>query len=276
MMPSGPPQPRVFELYDPTLAETAPEVLGLWAAVPAAAATVPAFSTTAAQTSPFPIWRVNLPGESPESLALLARGETRLATSQRALQSVTGRFHTLLALQPAVVAFDTRPTFQTLAPPEAELYAALRALTGGQAPVSFALGERLLGGWGQALRQLPTVIERLQQSVAHYIWVETRIQEQLIGRTAVSWTGDCTTVWPVVSTPQQQHVHQCALTLALQSRATLLRTFIMATRFALQLAVRLSLPGGVLLAMPAAWQFIQQVLAEYHQPDARAQEEPHG
>jgi hypothetical protein len=42
----------------------------------------------------------------------------------------------------------------------------------------------------------------------------------------------------------------------LQSRATLWRMVVLATQFAVKLTIVLSTPGGAILALPAAWRFI--------------------
>jgi WD40 repeat protein len=65
------------------------------------------------------------------------------------------------------------------------------------------------------------------------------------------------------------------LALALQSREMLMQTFVMATQFAIKLSklsILLSTPGGVILALPAAWKFINQVLAEIGQKPQGGQE----
>jgi hypothetical protein len=91
------------------------------------------------------------------------------------------------------------------------------------------------------------------------------MQEDLLGQTTVSWSGDVNTVWRVGLSPEDVKLHQRTLALALQSRDTLLQILVMATQFAVKLSVLLAMPGGAILALPAAWKFINQVLAEFAQ-----------
>ena len=71
-----------------------------------------------------------------------------------------------------------------------------------------------------------------------------------------------------ISAPEVM-LHQRTLALALQSRDTLLQALAKATQFAVklaQLSLLLGTPGGVILALPVAWKFINEVLAEVGQP----------
>jgi hypothetical protein len=94
------------------------------------------------------------------------------------------------------------------------------------------------------------------------------VQQELLGQTTVGWTGDVNTVWRLGISAPEVMLHQRTLALALQSRDTLLQTLAKATQFAVKLAQLLLLlgtPGGVILALPAAWKFINEVLAEVGQ-----------
>ncbi len=105
-------------------------------------------------------------------------------------------------------------------------------------------------------------VEQVRRFVGHYAWVETRTQGQLLGQTAVSWTGDANTVWQEGLDPAQMALHQRTLTLALASRDTVIRTFILVASGAARLSVLLATPGGAILALRAAWKFVKQVQAE--------------
>ncbi|MEJ2267272.1 MAG: hypothetical protein P8X95_27830 [Anaerolineales bacterium] len=42
----------------------------------------------------------------------------------------------------------------------------------------------------------------------------------------------------------------------------MLRTFIVTTQGAAKLSILLATPGGAILALPAAWKYVNQILAE--------------
>jgi len=256
----------IFQFFDTTLAEITPDVLGLWAMVPTPAPQALAFGTTLETTAQPPLWRADLPAEPHIAKHHLADAETRLNTSQKALAGATRRLSVFIEAQRAGVAFGLPSVDGTRARPEEALAVLLREVHEGRPPVSFGVGEWIGGGWEQAAQQLQAVLERLGRLAAYYVWVETRVQQELLGQTAVGWTGDVKTVWRIGLSPEEVMLHQRTLALALQSRDTLLQTLVLATQFAVKLSLLLSMPGGIILALPAAWKFINQVLAEPAQP----------
>jgi hypothetical protein len=124
------------------------------------------------------------------------------------------------------------------------------------------VGDEVASEWKRVTQQFQASVERLLQFVVHNAWVETHVQECLVARTAVGWTGDLQTVWYEQVSAAHAAFHQRALALALASRETLLRTVALAARGALTLSILLGTPGGAVLALPVAWRFINQVLAE--------------
>jgi hypothetical protein len=258
----------IFQCFDTTLAEITPDVLGLWATVPMPSSQALAFGTTVEPTAQPPLWRADLPSELCLAKHHLADAETRVQTSQKALAVATHRLDVFIEAQRAGVAFGLPPVDRMAGQPEDALAVLLGEIHEGRAPVSFGVGEWLGGGWEQAAQQFQAVLERLRRLVSYYVWVETRVQQELLGQTTVDWTGDVNTVWRKGLTAEEVMLHQRTLALALQSRDTLLQTLVMATQFAVKLgklSLLLSTPGGVILALPAAWKFINEVLAEVGQ-----------
>jgi hypothetical protein len=135
--------------------------------------------------------------------------------------------------------------------------------------VSFGLGEQFAGGWKQAIQQFQVLVDRLLQVVAHYAWIETFGEEQLLGQTSVSWTGNIETVWRVGLDTSQEALHQRTLALALASRITWIHMFILAARGAITLSILLTTPVGPVLILPAVWKFMTQVLEEYREHQKR-------
>ncbi len=263
----------VFELCDGARAGTAPDVLGLWTAAlpfgsaqdkPSAVDGV-AFDTTAAATVEAPVWRANLPADPNVAAAQMDSAEASLDASRAALTAAADRINALVEEregQSTGLVFDVSAAGAELAQPERELLAWLEETRGGGPPVSFGAGEGVSSGWAQATQQFQGFMDQLRQIVGHYAWVETRIQGQFLSQTTVGWTGNMRTAWQEGLNPAQMALHQRTLTLALASRDTLIRTFIVAASGAVKLSVLLTTPGGAILALPVAWRFINQVRAE--------------
>jgi hypothetical protein len=219
----------VFALSEAGLADTMPEVLGLWATIPSSSADVVAFDAASVTVADAPVWRANLPADLRLAHAHLAEAEGKVQSSQRALAAAADRLQAFVEAQAAGVAFGVSAVERPLAEPEAALWGLLREIQEGGPPVSFGLGERLAGGWERATQQIQAALEQLRQVVAHFACVETRVQEQFLAQTTVSWTGDVDTVWRAEVSPEQAQLHKRTLALALESRETLLRTAVMAT-----------------------------------------------
>ena len=246
-------------------ARSMPDMLGLWTTVPLLPAEGIAFGTAAAGTAEAPVWRANLSPDPDLAAAQIASAEASLDASQAALTTATDRINALVEEQkeqPAGLAFAVSAVGPALAQPERELLALLEEAEKGRPPVSFGAAEVISGGWAQATQQFQGFVDQLRRIVSHYAWVETRVQGKLLSQTTVGWTGDMDTAWQGGLDPAQMALHQRTLALALASRAMLIRTFVVATSGAAKLSVLLSTPGGVILALPAAWKFINQVRTE--------------
>lgn len=278
MAEGGGPQ-GIFELRDGAAPGATADVLGLWTTVPAAPAGV-AFGAGAEAAPEAPVWRANLPADPHQAAEDLERAEAALDTSRQALGAAEERIEALVGRKSAGVAFGV-PGAQVFAPepglaePEQDLLALLREAETGQPPVSYGLGERV-EGLREATQQFQDFIARARRIVVHYAWVETRVQGQLLGQTTVGWTGDMRTAWQEGLLLEQMTLHRRTLAVALASRETLIRTFTVVASGAAKLSLLLSAPGGAILALPAAWKFINQVRAEIekHQRVTRDIQEP--
>ena len=268
----------VFELSGAAQAGTGSEVLGLWTTglpfgrvypepsrgaqgKPFAADAV-AFDTTLMAAAEALVWRANLPADLNLAAEHLANAKASLDASQAALAEATDRIDALVEGRSTGLAFDVSAAGTELAQPERELLAWLEEAQESGPRVSFRAAKEAGSGWEQAAQQFQGFVDHLRQIVAHYAWVETRVQGQLLGRTAVLWTGDVDTVWQGGLDAAPMVLHQRTLTLALACRDTLIRTFVLALSGAARLSVLLAMPGGAILALPAAWKFINQVRAE--------------
>ncbi|MEM7031672.1 MAG: hypothetical protein AAF629_19110, partial [Chloroflexota bacterium] len=130
--------------------------------------------------------------------------------------------------------------------------------------VNFGITDQF-ADWRDASQQLKNMLAHLQQMIAHAAWVETEMQEQLIGRSVVSWTGHTRTVKQTTATLKQAQFHQRSLSLALSSRLTMMRTIISIAEGATKVSALLTVPGGAVLALPVVWKYVNQILSEVQQ-----------
>ncbi len=233
----------------------APDVLGLWA-LPADEVSFAVGAEPAAS-----LWQIDLAGAPEQAAQQLEAGLRQVAAAEGALDTARLRLDQLAAANDGVsfaVGAETRP------PEQAALAALehLRARAAGE--ISFAAP----GEAAAAEREFAGVLRRLTDAVRYFAVVETRLGGQLAARTSIAWSADADTFWPASTLAAGPlaagtlALHARSLRLALASRAALLRILLVTAQGAVRLAGTLALPGGALLALPVAWKFINQVLAE--------------
>jgi hypothetical protein len=83
---------------------------------------------------------------------------------------------------------------------------------------------------------------------------------------------DANTFWQWGTSPEQFGLHQRTLKLAIDSRNALMRTFGLTAEAAVKLSVLLATPGGAIVALPAAWKYVNQILTEVGQYRALTQQ----
>jgi len=255
----------VFEIFDSTLAETAPQLLGLWTTKPTPSNT--SFDVNSVTIADTPLWRANFPSSLEKANYLLVNSEARLNESQKALDTAINRINLVIANtemeSKGGLAFDISSARKELTPPEQELLMSLRELQEIQSPSeSFSVSDKRLNDWKQGFEQFRSLLQRSLEVIANYAKVETQWQGQTYAQTVVSWTGDMNSVWREGINSEQVVLHQRTLALALASRNTLLQTFSIAIQLALNWSVALTVPGGFILALPATWKFINQVIGK--------------
>ncbi len=212
-------------------------------------------------------WRLDLGDEPRGARRRLAALETQIHRAQGRLDAVPGRLDDLLrrALPP-----DSGVSFSAAAAsgPAGELADAERdlLLSTGLMPgeVSFTAGEGPGIDLAGLRAELAGATRRLSRFLTHVAWVETRTGGRLVGQTVVSWTGKTRTVRSTATDREQGALHQRNVAVALASRLGLLRTMVVVAQGAAKVSVLLSAAGGVgaVAALPVAWRFVQQVLAE--------------
>jgi len=256
-----------------------PEVLSLWKIAGDQDAAEFSFSLQAESLPAASLWQMDLSADPGVAAEQLARTERQLLATQNALAVVPirlERFVNNIATSQNQPASFSSPAGgvegdASLSPAEEELLRWLETTDPGQ--VSFGLGALHVEDITQAGQQFRQMVENLTNSLVHLAWVETKLAGRLLARTIVGWTGDTETIWGIDTPPSDQLLHQRSLKLALASRITMLRLFIVVTQGAAKLSALIATPGGALLAMPAAWKFITNLLAELEKYQELTQEE---
>jgi len=227
------------------------DLFGVWTMAPKIAGV--SFDASASAAPADPTWHVQLPESVDEAQSILQTQSLAIQRGEAALAQAEQRLARLGHAGEGV-------SFAAPAGPEAELLRALNAL---QPSVSFGLfGKEAIGKQLENLTQWRSFLDQVRDMVTHYARVETEVAGILVGQTAVGWTGDFESIWmPGVALASMQ-LHYQSVHLALASRFALIRMVTIVATGAAGLAVTLSIPGGQLMALPAIWKFVRDVLAE--------------
>lgn len=268
--------PVSFELTLP--GEEPLGLVGPWEAqaVPVSYALEDADATPAA-----PVWKVSLPADPLEAEQTLAQAEAQVAEAEAALATVPARLDALTASAPrgGMVSFEVSFYGFEAETPEAGMFSLLeqaRQLEQGRGAASYAVGDVAHAAWEQARVQFEAFTAQLQHEIMHFAWVETNVEGQLLARTTVGWSGDSDTVWLMDLETQQIALHRRSLQVAVKTRALRMRMFSTVTGGAAKLSMLLTTPAGALLALPAAWKYVTDILALIKTHQNLTQGETHG
>lgn len=255
-----------FKLCDSALASLTDDVFGLWQVT--AAEELDFGSVHTAEAEKGQLWSVGLPSAPAAAADALAAREERMETVERDLGNLAGNldefvevFEKIHYLPADDLAFDAaRAARPWLAPEEARLWDALKSLSSGVRPAA----------WSQVTQEFRSLLGGLGRWISHFAWIETKseAEAQLLARTVVDWTGDFDTRWWVDASSAQRALHRRSLALALSSRGALLHTFTLTAQTAAKLSTLAAVPGGLVLALPVVWRFVNKVLKEYQEYQA--------
>lgn len=229
---------------------------------------------------PPPVWRLQLPADDRQANQRITRAEASLRSAQIALDQADLRLQALVQTETAAAEVDYGGIAATpmLPEPELELLDMLQAaesqdVAAPEGVASFGLFDSLpTAELAEAREELEGFLEQLRRFVAHYAWVETEVGGRLIGRTAVTWTGDFRTLWPDTALAGDRLRHDRSLQLALATRTTMLRTFVVVTTGAVTILPLLTNPGSAILSLPAIWKFIKRIRSEIERYNQLTQE----
>ncbi len=242
----------------------APSLFGAWEA----AASEPISFAVPAAPAEILVWSVNVPADLGLAAAQLDAELEQVVGASATLSAAQTRLDKLVKQAQGGGEVSFAAPGAPLPPAERQLLTTLEQLQASQrGAVSFGV---LPGGmdWAEAEDKFRNVLARVTQSLAYYAFVETQIEGRLLCRTTLGWSSDTETVWQTGITAEQLALHLRALELSVQSRANLMRTMALTVESAVKISVLLALPGGALLALPAAWKFINAVLVEVGQSRA--------
>jgi hypothetical protein len=239
-----------------------PAVFQHWQPVPQSGGDVSFEAAAPSESVPISLWSLDLPADPEAAAATLAQAEAQLQATQALLDEAPARLEAFATrLQSGAEAqYGLESTgVASIGAAEAALLPWIDALQPGQ--VSFG-GEGLSrGDIGAAIAQLSQTVEDLLGQVLYLARVETRQQGALLASSLVDWTGDLDTAWEEAVSAEERGLHQRSLALALKARIALLRIILTTTQGAVKISALIATPGGALLALPAAWKYVQQLLA---------------
>jgi hypothetical protein len=245
-----------------------PAVFGLWSSQPSPEDADLSYDLGPGVVEAPPVWRLELPPDQVGAASQLADWKALLISSQEALDEVPERLDRLEMGRGSAggISFG-QPVIGDLPDPESDLIILIQALHQPLLGVSFGTGDEQRGKLEEAFQRFKDDMERLLHLVTQFAWVETEQGGVLLGRTVVGWSGDADTAWRNGLKAEAYRLHIQSLAQALASRGIILHALVVTVQSAAKLAVYLATPGGALLALPLAWKFVNQVLADvekYH------------
>lgn len=252
------------------------ELFGVWSSAQSDAETPVSFDLGGGQSLEPAVFVCDLPANLQEASLQIQSAETSLVSSLTGLDAADARLDKLVRSQAGGISFSI-PDYSP-GSPESQLLALLGAVEPGREweSASFESGDTQTSQWGKAATEFHEFMQRLNQVVGHFAWVETQVNSRLVVRSSVGWTGNLDTAWSMSPTGEMAELHQRTLRLALSSRTALLRAFGIISAGAVKLTALVASPAGAVLALPAAWKFIRQVQAETARYSSIKEEIEHG
>lgn len=207
------------------------------------------------------LWRIALLDEPGAAALALDQAEMRLAAAESALPQAESRLKAF-----AAAGGPSPATAPGLEAPELAL-AAWCATAGTAAAIPAVAWEHAgqpaadlaaLPDLQQAVGRTDAFFDKIRETVRDCTVVETNIGDGRVAVTRVSWMGDMRTTWLSGLPADDAHLHLRAVSLALRTRDAWLRLALTVVRGAVQLAALFA--AAPLLALPAAYRFIRQVI----------------
>jgi hypothetical protein len=267
-------EPTIFVLTGSRSFEA--NLFGAYSARQSSADALVSFDLGSASGPDVAVFVSDLPVDPQQANFEIEIAEAGLEANLASLEEAQARLDQLILSQTGGISFNA-PSYP-YGSPESQLLVLLRAWEpgGGWDSASFEAGEVKSSQWEEAAAEFREFIQKLDQMVGHFAWVETQVGGKLVVRSSVSWTGNLETAWNISPTPELSSLHQRTLKLALASRTGMLRTFGIVSAGAVKLTALAASPAGAIFALPAAWNFIRQVQHEKARYQSMKEEIEHG
>lgn len=252
-------------MEDPDLIQA---VFGRWQFSPLDEQPGISFDLEGAPEEQVPVWHSDFSIDPVEADAQLAEMEGILHLSSAALDDVPARIDALVirAQQMATAGVSFSPAaLEALPDPEAAALDLIQTINMPAAGLSFSPGGEEQGKLQAAFDEFRSDLDQLLRLVTNFAWVETQLDGSVVGHSVVSWTGDLDTSWKTALKAEVHQLHKRSLNHALATRNLALHAVTVTVKSAAKLAVLLATPGGAFLALPVAWKFVKQILADVQQ-----------
>jgi hypothetical protein len=234
-------------------AQGQPDLLGLWSEVMTPSQVEsPVVASFGPAQDPLPVWRVEVGAQPRTAFRWLEVSQSRLSASQEEMAFMVPRVGRALEQSNEVV-------FDALGP-EAELLAWVDA-AGGSRAMSFSKGSAPDRFLERAAQDLDMFVRRLSPCWRPNAWVETRAGGELLARSILNSAAGITSI-AAAGADQASAVHRQSVAFVSHSRIVLLQALAAASSGAAVVALRLAMPGGQLLALPAVWRFINRSISD--------------
>jgi len=241
-----------------------PTIFQNWQSLPVRAGV--SFDTAGEAEEPASRWSLDLPADPSAAAETMTQAEAQLRAAQAALEAAPQRLEEFVSrMQSGEVDFAVGAAAGDgggAPPAEAVLLPFLDSLQPGRA--SFGLRDEV----GELVERFQENTRGLLDGVQHLASVETRMEGELLARTLVDWTGDQVTAWEVALTPEQRSLHERSLAMALASRFAMIRMVSIAAQGAAKIATLIAAPGGALLALPAAWKYLNMLMSQMQKSES--------
>ncbi len=197
------------------------------------------------------VWSVAMPSSPMMAQRLIDQQARALSQTEQAIglagQKLQGLSADWLEVSFAVGQIDT--------PADATLRHNLMRGQERQTEISFGLSDDVAQSWDSFQK----FIQQTFQLLSPTLYLETKIEQNLLAYSTVQFNGNIETTWPHSATILQTWLHKQSLALALKSRVATLQFLGQIVAGGAALAMKFNLEGP--LALPAAWRYIQDVLA---------------
>jgi hypothetical protein len=202
-------------------------------------------------------WEIGLPADPLAAESALSQHEARLRVAARGLHQAQTRLQNFVAAGGSLAggeAFGLIPGVGLDPQPERDLSAWMQAAQ----EESFAFPPKLPPGAEAAAREVQAFLEKVRNTTRYLACIETSQDGARQALTIVSWGGDFQSVVKPGTSARSQVKHARAVELAIGTRDAWIQLGFIVLRSAVKLS--LLFPTSPVLALPAAYKFIRQVL----------------